>query len=178
MHIKLTRKPPKSVLLTQVEELADKHPAILPQFFGGLFFVISALITCRSLDDMIMRQTGFRKGGHAGTLDPLATGLLIILLGKATRFMPLFDGLDKRYDAKITLGKETDSWDADGLILNESDKTVKEANILSALSDMTGTVDTTVPLYSAVKVDGRPLYSWTRSGIIKEAPIRKALFIP
>lgn len=117
-----------------------------------------------------------RRVGHAGTLDPLASGLLVVCIGAATRLVPHLMGGDKRYRATICLGRETISGDLDGETVSESDAgraaAVADAAVLAGLVALTGTITQRPPVYSAVKVDGKPLYVRARAGEAVVAPER------
>lgn len=116
--------------------------------------------------------TGIKKIGHAGTLDPAATGLLILGLGRATKELASIIGLDKEYEAKIELGTTTDTYDSEGKILAESDvSSVDEEKIKEVLAGFVGPQDQTPPMYSAKKVNGQKLYELARKGVeIKREP--------
>jgi len=106
-----------------------------------------------------------KRVGHAGTLDPMATGLLIILVGKATRVSQYLMSLDKEYEGTIELGKVTDTQDAEGEVLETIPvPAFSEADILAAVKSFLGDQYQTPPMYSAVKIDGVPLYKSARKG--------------
>ncbi|MEP6619929.1 MAG: tRNA pseudouridine(55) synthase TruB [bacterium] len=109
------------------------------------------------------RAFGESRIGHAGTLDPFATGLLVLLLGRATRLLPHLDGVPKEYDAVIALGSETDTDDLLGIVVREAPAPDDEA-IASAITQLTGTLDQVPPAYSAKRVAGRRAYEAARSG--------------
>ena len=116
------------------------------------------------------RFLGLRKIGHAGTLDPMATGLLILLVGRAaTKLQSGFLKLDKEYSGTVTLGVETDAWDAYGEVLSEVTPPVFTAGeIAAALKKITGNFEHPVPFYSAKKVYGRPMHRLMREGKVVE----------
>lgn len=123
----------------------------------------------------VRRTFGIRKVGHGGTLDPQATGLLIVLLGKGTKLSDEFIGSDKVYEGVMRLGITTDSHDADGNITSESDPGgITPEQVAAAFRSHTGDQYQTPPMVSAVKVDGVPLYKRARKGQIVE---RKPRFI-
>lgn len=105
-----------------------------------------------------------RKAGHAGTLDPLATGVLPIMLGGATRFLNFFPDSDKSYRAAFLLGETTDTLDITGAVTSESEVNVTRADVEGLLPDFTGTISQIPPMYSAVHVDGKRLYDIARQG--------------
>jgi tRNA pseudouridine55 synthase len=105
------------------------------------------------------------KGGHTGTLDPLATGLLPLCFGEATKFAGELLNADKRYLARIHLGITTDTEDAEGAVLSESPVKVNLAEIEAVLTEFRGEISQLPPMYSALKRDGKPLYAYARAGI-------------
>lgn len=111
----------------------------------------------------LRRTTGERRMGHTGTLDPLATGLLALVLGPATRLASLLTGSDKTYDAAIRLGFATDTDDAEGAPIGvRSGSLPEDAAILAALAEFRGTLDQRPPAYSAKKVAGHKAYDLAR----------------
>lgn len=118
--------------------------------------------------DVIARLRGklrMRKIGHAGTLDPMATGLLVVLVGKATRVSQYIISLDKEYEGTIELGKTTDSQDADGQVMETRPvPALTEAEIRTAMQGFLGDQYQTPPMFSAIKIDGVPLYKRARRG--------------
>ena len=117
----------------------------------------------------VRRNFGIKKVGHGGTLDPQATGLLILLLGKGTKLSSRFLGSDKIYEGRIRLGIATNSQDADGEIVSESDWSgVTKEDLLEQMKALTGDIYQKPPMVSAVKVDGVPLYKRARKGEVVE----------
>jgi tRNA pseudouridine55 synthase len=110
------------------------------------------------------------KVGHCGTLDPAATGLLVLLIGKATKLASAYQGLDKVYTGSIRLGTTTDSGDLEGKEIRKAlvPPTLDDAALQALFDKNLGEIDMIVPKYSAVKVAGKPLYKYARQG--KEAP--------
>ena len=105
------------------------------------------------------------KVGHCGTLDPAATGLLVVVLGKFTKLSQKFSGEDKVYEGTILLGKETDSQDMDGTVLRESDPSfVTEQMLRDTFAEFVGDIEQIPPMVSAVKKDGERLYELARKG--------------
>ena len=129
---------------------------------------------CTSHDvvDFIRRKFNFRKVGHAGTLDPMATGVLVILIGKYTKSANQFLSDDKEYDATLVLGATSDTGDAWGRIEEfNGPKAVSAEDIKSAFSKFLGPIEQVPPSYSAVKFKGKKLYEFARKGIeIKVEP--------
>jgi tRNA pseudouridine55 synthase len=128
--------------------------------------------------DVIARLRGklkMKRLGHAGTLDPMATGLLIVLVGKATSMSQYLISLDKEYEGTIELGKVTDTQDADGEVMETRPvPPLTEAEVKTAIATFLGDQYQTPPMYSAIKVDGVPLYKSARKG---EDVVREPRFI-
>ncbi|HUR57936.1 MAG TPA: tRNA pseudouridine(55) synthase TruB [Opitutaceae bacterium] len=118
--------------------------------------------------DVVARLRGklkMKRIGHAGTLDPMATGLLIILVGKATRVSQYLISLDKEYEGTIELGKVTDTQDADGEVMETRPvPALTEQDVRTAMNGFLGDQYQTPPMYSAIKIDGVPLYKSARKG--------------
>lgn len=122
----------------------------------------------------IRKTLGQKKAGHTGTLDPDATGLLIILLGKATRLAPYFEADEKEYVAWMKLGEETDTQDASGEVIKRCPvPPLDEKNIQEVFGRFTGVLEQVPPMYSAIKVGGQPLYKKARAGTEVERPPRR-----
>jgi tRNA pseudouridine55 synthase len=127
-------------------------------------------VTSNAALQAVKRQLGAKKAGHAGTLDPLATGLLIVLLGEATKFAgPLLDD-DKEYLATLRLGQRTSTGDAEGEVLEK--RPVGDVD-LAVLSRFKGEILQVPPMHSALKRDGVPLYRLARKGETVERSPRK-----
>lgn len=109
------------------------------------------------------RAFGESRIGHAGTLDPFATGLLVLLLGRATRLLPYLDGVPKEYEATIALGRETETDDLEGATVREAAPPTDEA-IAEAVAQLTGELEQIPPAYSAKRVAGRRAYDAARAG--------------
>lgn len=123
----------------------------------------------------IRRHFNLKKVGHGGTLDPAATGLLVILLGRGTRVSNRFMSSDKTYEGTITLGVTTDSQDAEGVVLKETDPSmITRAQLEEAISKFKGDMFQIPPMVSAIKMAGVPLYKLARKG---EEIERKPRFI-
>lgn len=113
------------------------------------------------------------KAGHTGTLDPMATGLLPLCLGEATKFAGELLDADKAYEATLRLGVTTDTADAEGTVLLTRPVAVARAQAEAALARFRGAIDQVPPMHSALKRDGRPLYEYARRGIeVERAPRR------
>lgn len=114
-----------------------------------------------------------QKAGHAGTLDPLATGILPIALGEATKTVPFMMDAKKEYQFTLTFGQNTDTWDVEGDVTETSDVRPPENDILKALPQFIGDIEQIPPRYSAIKVDGKRSYDLARSGEVVELKSRK-----
>lgn len=114
-----------------------------------------------------------RKVGHTGTLDPMATGVLPILLGRAAKAAEYLTAEDKHYIAGLRLGLTTDTEDITGVILTESASIPDEAAVQDAVKTFVGEIDQIPPMYSAIKVDGQKLYDLARQGITVERKARR-----
>lgn len=122
-------------------------------------------ITSHDVVARARRALNSRKIGHAGTLDPMATGLLILGVGSATRLLTYLVGLDKTYEATIRLGVSTDSDDADGSETSRTDAAhLSDRQIVDGVAALTGTIDQVPATVSAIKVDGRRAYDLARAG--------------
>jgi tRNA pseudouridine55 synthase len=132
-------------------------------------------ITSHDVIDRVRRSLGTRKVGHAGTLDPMATGLLVVGVGRATRLLRFLADLDKTYEGTARLGVETDTLDADGQVTRSVDlpATLSPAAIRRAMEALEGESMQHPPAYSAVKVGGRKLYEAARAGEELEAAARR-----
>ena len=113
-----------------------------------------------------------KKAGHTGTLDPLATGLLPLCFGEATKFAGELLDADKRYVATVQLGVTTDTGDAEGTVLQRRRVAVELPEVVAVLAAFVGAIDQVPPMYSALKRDGKPLYQFARAGIKVERAAR------
>lgn len=122
--------------------------------------------TSHDIVDRVRAVTGVRRVGHVGTLDPLATGLLVVLIGRTTRLAQFMSGLDKRYAGVIRLGEQTDTDDRLGRVVARSDgwRTLDDAAIGRAMGRLVGRYDQRPPAYSAKKVSGERAYRRARRG--------------
>jgi len=112
------------------------------------------------------------KAGHGGTLDPMATGLLPVALGEATKFLHDLLDADKTYEAVLALGTMTDTGDAEGTVVQRRPVQCTDAEILAAAAAFTGALSQVPPMYSALKQDGKPLYQYAREGVTLEREAR------
>jgi tRNA pseudouridine55 synthase len=122
-------------------------------------------ITSHDVVDRVRRIFHMKKVGHAGTLDPMATGLMLILVGKATKVSQYLMSMDKEYTGTMRLGQVTDSQDADGTVIEERPvPDLSEADALEQMKTFLGDQYQTPPMFSAKKVNGQPLYKLARKG--------------
>jgi tRNA pseudouridine55 synthase len=129
-------------------------------------------MTSHDVVDAVRRVAGQRKVGHAGTLDPMATGVLLVCLGQATRISEYLMAGRKRYRATIVMGATTDTYDADGEVLSRGGRTdFTRQELESALADFVGRIEQVPPMYSAIKQGGQPLHKLAREGkTVERAP--------
>jgi len=126
-------------------------------------------MTSFAVVSLVRKLTGIRRVGHAGTLDPVADGVLPVCLGPATRIVEYLVSAPKRYRSVIRLGEATDTYDSEGAVVATGDASgVTHEQVEALLPAFTGEIDQLPPMYSAVKYAGRPLYAYARAG--KEAP--------
>lgn len=132
-------------------------------------------ITSYGVVAAVKRLTGERRVGHAGTLDPLAGGVLPICLGRGTRVQEFLSESHKVYRAEIGLGEETDTYDASGRVTRQGDPSgVSRSQLESALEPFRGLIQQTPPMYSALKHQGKRLYQLARAGVTVERQSRPA----
>lgn len=155
------------------EAAAVSRPESEPAANGFLLIDKPAGITSHDAVDRIRRALGTRKVGHAGTLDPLATGLLLIGVGRATRLLRFLGSLPKIYEGTGLLGVETTTLDAEGDVVRSSPVEATEQELRAVMERFLGDIDQVPPAYSAVKVGGRKLYEAARKGQEVEAPPRR-----
>ncbi len=117
--------------------------------------------------------TGERRIGHSGTLDPMATGLLVVFLGRATRAVEFAEADEKTYIAEILLGTTTDSQDTQGSVLARSEEIPGREELEKALRRFRGEIEQIPPMYSAVKIGGKKLYELARKGVEVERKARR-----
>lgn len=112
----------------------------------------------------LRRALGEKKIGHTGTLDPMATGVLPLLLGSATRALPFLEGRPKAYEAAFRFGVETDTQDSGGKVLAQDEAPISRDRLLAALPAFTGQIAQVPPMYSALRQNGKRLYELAREG--------------
>ena len=133
--------------------------------------------TSHDIVNIMRKKFATRRVGHTGTLDPMATGVLPICIGNATRAADMLSASDKKYRATMILGKRTDTLDIDGEVTDEKHVSVTEQQVYEVISGFVGEQDQIPPMYSAIKKDGKKLYDLARQGIeIEREPRRITIF--
>jgi tRNA pseudouridine55 synthase len=120
----------------------------------------------------VKKLLGAKKVGHAGTLDPLATGVLVVCINEATKVTRFLLHDDKEYRATMLLGVRTDTLDREGEVIDRCEPRLQEKEIRGTVESFVGRIEQRAPKYSAVKFRGKPLYKWTRQGVDIEPPLR------
>lgn len=129
-------------------------------------------MTSRDICNIISKHFKTKKVGHTGTLDPLASGLLIVCTNKDTKLVDILTAKKKEYIATIKLGIKTDTLDITGNIIEKKDYNFTKEELINVLNSFLGKSKQEVPLYSAVKINGRKLYEYARNNINIELPVR------
>ena len=129
-------------------------------------------LTSRDVVNKVGRFLGTKKIGHTGTLDPLATGVMVLCVGKYTKLVEMLTSYNKTYEACIVLGIKTDTLDITGNVLEERNVNISSQEILSTLKKFEGTYNQEVPIYSAVKINGKKLYEYARENKTINLPKR------
>lgn len=130
-------------------------------------------VTSRDVVNKVCKLLNTKKVGHTGTLDPLATGVLVLCVGKATKLVEVITANDKEYIAEVKLGILTDTLDTDGTILKEEKVSISKEELIKVLNSFKKEYEQTVPIYSAVKIKGKKLYEYAREGEEITLPSRK-----
>jgi tRNA pseudouridine55 synthase len=133
-------------------------------------------MTSHDVVGRVRKILGQKSVGHTGTLDPLATGLMILVLGEATKLSDYLTAADKSYVQKIRLGLTTDSLDRTGQVLREEKVDLPAEVLRAAVAELEGEFDWAVPLFSAAKVDGKKLYEYGRKGEEVQRPVKRMKF--
>lgn len=130
-------------------------------------------VTSRDEVNKISKEFKTKKVGHTGTLDPIATGVLVICIGKATKLVELITGYNKEYIARCCLGMLTDTLDITGKKIKEENVYFEKKDIIDVLNSFVGEYEQEVPIYSSVKINGKKLYEYARNNEQIELPKRK-----
>ena len=143
---------------------------------GFLLIDKPAGLTSHDIVRRIRRKLGLRRVGHGGTLDPMATGLIPVAVGDATRLLEFFSDGDKAYTATMRLGVTTDSQDAEGVVIDTAEwEHLLVGEVEAAIARMAGEIEQVPPMFSALKKDGVPLYKLARQGVEVERPARTVI---
>lgn len=129
-------------------------------------------ITSRDVVNIVVNIFNTKKIGHTGTLDPIATGVLVLCIGKATKLVDVLTGYDKEYVATVKLGILTDTLDTNGKLLKKERVSINKEQLEEVLNSFVGTYNQEVPIYSAVKINGKKLYEYAREKINIKLPKR------
>lgn len=140
---------------------------------GVVFLNKPQNMTSFAAGNRLRRQLGAKKAGHTGTLDPMATGVLVVMLGGATRFIEFLPSHDKAYRATVKLGVTTDTLDMQGEVLTRTESHITAKEFEEAMLSFMGEIEQVPPMYSALKKDGKKLYELARQGIEVERESRK-----
>jgi tRNA pseudouridine55 synthase len=131
-------------------------------------------LTSQAAVTVVKRTLKAGKAGHAGSLDPIATGVLLVCLGEATKLSRFLMGLEKRYRCTLKFGERTDTYDAEGKVIEKvNDVMFGPDDITRAINEFKGRIMQTPPMYSAIKVKGSPLYRLARKGVEIERAARE-----
>lgn len=130
-------------------------------------------ITSRDVVNIATKKLGIKKIGHTGTLDPMATGVMVLCIGPSTKLVDMFSSNDKEYIAEVTLGIKTDTLDITGNIIEKKEVNISEYDIVNVINSFKGKYNQEVPIYSAVKINGKKLYEYARNNINIDLPIRE-----
>ncbi len=146
---------------------------LTPSAHGILLVDKPAGITSQGVVKKIKWLTRVKKVGHTGTLDPMATGLLPVCLGEATKFSQFLLDSDKTYEATLSLGAQTDTGDREGQVIHSAlVPKLEHSLVVAAMSTLTGPIMQVPPMYAAIKIDGKKLYESAREGITIERAAR------
>lgn len=145
--------------------MTDNNQFDLKNAISGVLVVDKPVgLTSHDVVQIIRKGTNIRRAGHTGTLDPRASGVLVILIGPAVRLSEYVSASDKRYQSVIQLGSTTDTYDADGKIMTTSPVNITEERFEEILQTFVGKIEQVPPPYSAVKIKGRKAYEMARDG--------------
>ena len=127
-------------------------------------------ITSRDVVNKVCKKLNTNKIGHTGTLDPIATGLMVLCIGEGLKLVQLLTGHDKDYIAKVKLGIKTDTYDITGKVIEEREVYLNKDDLINTLNSFIGEYMQTVPIYSSVRVNGKKLYEYARNNEKVELP--------
>ncbi len=145
--------------------MTDNNQFDLKNAISGVLVVDKPVgLTSHDVVQIIRKGTNIRRAGHTGTLDPRASGVLVILIGPAVRLSEYVSASDKRYQSVIQLGSTTDTYDADGKVMSTAPVNITETQFEDVLQTFVGEIEQVPPPYSAVKIKGRKAYEMAREG--------------
>jgi tRNA pseudouridine55 synthase len=156
--------------------MANRDDRVVKNVVSGVLVVDKPVgLTSHDVVQIVRRGTGIRRAGHTGTLDPRASGVLVILIGPAVRLSEFVSASDKRYQATIRLGSATDTYDSEGTVTSSggSIENIDEEQFEEILQQFVGEIDQVPPPYSAVKVKGKKAYEMARKGQPVDLKARK-----
>ena len=130
-------------------------------------------MTSRDVVNIAIKKLNTKKIGHTGTLDPLAEGVLVLAINKGLKLVEDITSYDKEYIAEVTLGIKTDTYDITGNVLEEKEEHIEKEELINVLNSFIGKYTMEVPIYSAVKVNGKKLYEYAREGKEVTLPIKE-----
>lgn len=130
-------------------------------------------VTSRDVVNKVCKLFDTKKVGHTGTLDPIATGVLVVCVGKATKLVELLTSNEKEYIASVQIGVLTDTLDITGKVIKKQDNKISKENLVKVLNSFLGKYNQEVPLYSAVKIKGKKLYEYARNNEKVQLPKRE-----
>ncbi|MSS19960.1 tRNA pseudouridine(55) synthase TruB [Pseudoramibacter porci] len=153
--------------MQEMEEISSKEK-------NGVLILNKPIgMTSHDLVNIIRKFFNIKKVGHTGTLDPDAQGVMIVALGRATKFIRFFSDTNKTYHAQILFGNETDTYDISGKIMNKKEPTFSAASLKDSIGSFAGKIMQRPPIFSALKKDGRHYYEYARQGIQIDIPKRE-----
>ena len=130
-------------------------------------------MTSRDVVNIAIKKLNTKKIGHTGTLDPLATGVLVLAVNKGLKLVDDITSLNKEYIAEVTLGIKTDTYDITGTVLEQKEEHINKEDLINVLNSFIGKYNMEVPIYSAVKVNGKKLYEYARNNEEVKLPIKE-----
>ena len=160
----------------QPKQPKAKPPAPRTSLHGLLLVDKPSGMTSHDVVSRVRRLAGTKEVGHSGTLDPLASGLMVVLLGEATKLSSIVTEGDKAYEVQVQLGIETDTLDITGAVEKTTPVTVKKDEVVAKALVLLGEMQLPIPLFSAKKIDGKKLYEYAREGEEVEIPSKSMTF--
>lgn len=154
----------------------QKAPKPRTSLHGLLLVDKPSGMTSHDVVSRVRRIAGTKEVGHSGTLDPLASGLMVVLLGEATKLSSIVTEGDKAYEVQVQLGVETDTLDITGQIEKTNPVNLKKDQVIAQALNLLGEMQLPIPLYSAKKIDGKKLYEYAREGEEVEVPSKTMVF--